>query len=55
MTKVRIENLELWSKSQPSGQRVEDKILWAIEILEDYKDMVPQQAEKAFKILMGLR
>ncbi len=32
----RIENLELWSKSQPSGQRVEDKIKWAQEFLESY-------------------
>lgn len=29
----RIENLELWSKSQPSGQRVVDKIAWAVEFL----------------------
>lgn len=34
----RIENLELWSKSQPSGQRVEDKLLWAFEIIERYED-----------------
>lgn len=33
----RIENLELWSSSQPSGQRVEDKITWAIEILKQYR------------------
>lgn len=32
----RIENLELWSKSQPAGQRVEDKLNWAIEFLEQY-------------------
>jgi hypothetical protein len=32
----RIENLELWSTSQPSGQRVEDKIKWAIEFLSSY-------------------
>ena len=32
----RIENLELWSSSQPPGQRVEDKIAWAKEILERY-------------------
>ena len=30
----RIENLELWSTSQPSGQRVEDKTAWAIEWLK---------------------
>jgi hypothetical protein len=29
----RPDNLELWSKSQPSGQRVEDKVTWAIELL----------------------
>lgn len=33
----RIENLELWSRSQPSGQRVEDKVAWAKEILERYE------------------
>lgn len=33
----RIENLELWSKAQPYGQRVEDKADWAIEILRLYR------------------
>jgi hypothetical protein len=32
----RIENLELWHKGQPAGQRVEDKIAWAKEFLEEY-------------------
>jgi len=32
----RIENLELWNTSQPSGQRVEDKVNWAIELLAMY-------------------
>ncbi len=32
----RIENLELWSTSQPAGQRVEDKTVWAIEWLQQY-------------------
>jgi hypothetical protein len=32
----RIENLELWSKSQPAGQRVEDKVAWAIDLLKKY-------------------
>lgn len=32
----RSGNLELWSGSQPSGQRVLDKVAWAIETLERY-------------------
>lgn len=32
----RIENLELWSKSQPCGQRIEDKVAWAAGILRQY-------------------
>ena len=33
----RIENLELWNTSQPTGQRVEDKVAWAKVILEQYE------------------
>ena len=32
----RPENLELWSHSQPKGQRVEDKLRWAREFLALY-------------------
>ena len=32
----RPENLELWSTSQPPGQRVEDKLQWALELVELY-------------------
>lgn len=32
----RPENLELWSVSQPSGQRIEDKVRYALEILSLY-------------------
>lgn len=35
-TDNRIENLELWNTSQPSGQRIADKVKWAKEILERY-------------------
>lgn len=46
----RIENLELWSTSQPSGQRVEDKIAWAREFLAQYGygiSEAPQQVKRA--------
>lgn len=33
----RIENLELWSTSQPYGQRVVDKLAWAKEIISEYE------------------
>lgn len=35
-TDNRIENLELWVTSQPSGQRAEDLVQWAQEIIELY-------------------
>ena len=33
----RIENLELWSRTQPTGQRVSDKVEWALELLRLYQ------------------
>lgn len=47
----RIENLELWTRDHPTGSRVEDKINWCIEFLNQY----PAQAKKAFEILMGIK
>jgi hypothetical protein len=38
----RIENLELWSHSQPRGQRVTDKVQWAKEILALYEKDVEE-------------
>jgi hypothetical protein len=32
----RIENLELWNTKQPKGQRIEDKVQYALEILALY-------------------
>jgi len=32
----RIENLELWNRGQPAGQRVEERIKYYIEFLEQY-------------------
>jgi hypothetical protein len=34
----RLSNLELWSTSQPPGQRVKDKVEWAREILALYAE-----------------
>ena len=36
-TDNRLENLELWVVSQPSGQRVEDVLEWAKEIVKRYE------------------
>jgi hypothetical protein len=32
----RIENLELWSRFQPNGARVADKLAWALELIRRY-------------------
>jgi len=41
----RIENLELWTTQQPSGQRVEDKISWAKDFLEKHGYVVHENPE----------
>lgn len=33
----RPENLELWVRSQPAGQRVSDLVTWAREIIARYE------------------
>lgn len=33
----RLENLELWNTYQPAGQRVPDKVAWALEVLRLYE------------------
>lgn len=33
----RPENLELWTRPQPSGIRVEDAVAWAREVLARYE------------------
>lgn len=35
-TDNRLENLELWTTSHPSGQRIEDKVEFAVQILGRY-------------------
>ncbi len=40
----RPENLELWIVSQPAGQRVEDVVAWAREVLALYGPTTPRPA-----------
>ena len=35
----RLENLELWVRQQPAGQRVKDLVEWAKEILDRYGEI----------------
>lgn len=42
----RLENLELWVKSQPAGQRMVDLVEWAREILETYGAEAEQEARR---------
>lgn len=44
----RLENLELWSAAQPAGQRVTDKVDFALEILGRYApDLLAESAARA--------
>jgi hypothetical protein len=44
-TDNRLENLELWSTRHPKGQRVADKVQFALSILRDYRpDLLREQA-----------
>lgn len=43
----RPENLELWSSAQPPGQRVEDKVAFAVEILSLYAPHLIAAASKS--------
>ncbi len=40
-TDNRLANLELWTRFQPSGARVEDKVTWAYEIIRRYAPTPP--------------
>lgn len=40
----RIENLELWSTMQPKGQRWEDKVDWAVTLLQRYAPHLLREA-----------
>jgi hypothetical protein len=39
-TDNRIENLELWASCHPGGQRIEDLVAYAREILDEYEELV---------------
>lgn len=39
----RLENLELWSKAHPAGQRVRDLVAYAHEVLALYEDEVAER------------
>ena len=40
----RLDNLERWSRFQPTGARVQDKVAWAHELLKRYGGL-PQNRE----------
>jgi len=40
----RIENLELWTKPQPAGQRPEDLVEW---VLEHYRELIIEKLESS--------
>lgn len=44
-TDNRPENLELWSTSHPKGQRVADKVRWALHTLERYRPDLHRRLE----------
>ena len=44
----RQENLEIWNFSQPYGQRVADKISWAVEMMKLYPEIL---SEKGFALI----
>lgn len=51
----RIENLELWSSAQPSGQRVEDKIDFCIDFLRAYGfEVTSPDADDVIQSIVGL-
>lgn len=44
------DNLELWSKAHPPGQRVVDKIAWAINLLGEYPGLVQDAGYRLEKL-----
>ena len=46
-TDNRPSNLELWCSRHPSGQRVDDLVDWALEILNTYGQICPREGDKS--------
>lgn len=42
----RLENLELWSSNHPSGQRVQDLVAWAMEVIDRYMGVATDLAKQ---------
>jgi hypothetical protein len=52
----RPSNLELWSTSQPPGQRVEDKIAWAVDLLSQYApDLLQREGGEVGSLGLAVR
>ncbi|CAB4132503.1 HNH nuclease [uncultured Caudovirales phage] len=51
----RIENLELWTRKQTPGRRVEDQIQWCVEFLNEYgykaKKMMAKKSTNSINII----
>ena len=50
----RIENLELWNDTQPSGQRIADKVKYAKEILSQYENNENNENNEIYDVYGGV-
>lgn len=45
-----LSNLELWVKTQPCGQRVEDRVKAAVALLRNYPEIVRREGVKLISL-----